>query len=177
MMRRAIALINALALSCLNAVYSAAGVATATVTSQVKTVNTLTYTIFGKFFSKAGTDNFWTLSGAVVQKSSFQKYLLLIDSAGAASVQEGVQSTISAAKVAWTNVNRQSDVGALIAVLNAGKAIAGILTVATDAVTTFTPGTTLLGAAGITATYQDGDDQTLLALIGNEAQAIVGSAV
>jgi hypothetical protein len=37
-------------------------------------------------------------------------------------------------------------------------AIVGVLTVATDSTHTFTPGTTLLGAAGITATYIDGID-------------------
>src|SRR6267142_265138 len=57
---------NALLQQHYNQAFTAAGVATATVTSQVKTVNTLTYLINGVFKTKAGTDNFWTLTGSVV---------------------------------------------------------------------------------------------------------------
>jgi hypothetical protein len=155
---------------------TAAGCATATTTSKVKTANTLTYTISGKFYTKTGTDNFWTLAaGTTVPAASWQKYLLLIDTAGAASTIEGVPSPINAAAVAWSNVSAISAYSPVLLALGSGRCIAGVLTVATDATHTFIPGTTLLGATGITATFIDGIDQSLLPLIGNEPGAIVGN--
>lgn len=165
---------NAEAALLLNQPLTAAGVATATTTSKAKTVNTLTYLIAGVFFSKGATDNFWTLSGTTVAASSWQKYLLLIDSSGAASIQEGTQSLVSAAAVSWTNVTGVSRWGPLLSVLNAGKCIVSTLTIATDATHTFVPGTTLLGAAGITATFVDGMDQSLLPLIANTTGTLLG---
>ena len=132
--------------------------ATATVTSQVKTTGAAGFTVGGQLYSKAATDNFWTLSGAVVPINSWQKYLLMVSDAGAASVQEGVASSISAAAVGWGNVvaaagaNPKNPWAALCSVLNASRCIFGVVTVATNGSTTFTPGTTLLGAAGITTT-------------------------
>ena len=158
---------------------SAAGCATATVTSQVKTVNTATYLINGVFKSKGATDPLWTLGSAIsntlVAVASWQKYLLLLDATGTATVQEGLQSVTSAATVLWTNVSNLSAYAPLLSILNAGKAVIGTLTVATDATHTFTPGTTLLGAAGITATFIDGLDQSIYPLIGNETGLIIGN--
>lgn len=175
----AVSLSNALAAYEGSKALTAAGVATATVTSQVKTVNTLTYTIAGAFKSKGATDNFWTLgvagSNTLVPASSFQKYALLIDAAGAATVQEATANNVSAATVAWANVSKVGDFAPFLTVVaGATKAVVGILTVATDATHTFTPGTTLLGAAGITATYIDGVDPSLLPLIGNMVGNVVG---
>lgn len=128
-----------------NRVWSAAGVARGTTAAKAKTVNTITYAIDGKILTKAGTDDFWTLSGSVVAISSWQKYVLLIDAAGAASILAGTASAVSAAAVT-------------LPALPASKAVVGVITVATDGVTTFTPGTTALNAAGITATFIDGLD-------------------
>ena len=175
--RAAAELANLIGALHLSQALTAAGGATATVTSQVKTVNTLTYLINGAFKSKGATDNFWTLAGTTVAAGSFQKYLLLIDAAGAATIQEGLQSNVSAALVGWTNVSSLSVWAALLSVLNASKAVAGVLTVATDATHTFIPGTTLLGAAGITATYQDGIDPSLAPLLGNEQGLVFGLSV
>jgi hypothetical protein len=170
---------NAAAVFALSHAMTACGAATATVTSQAKIVSTLTYTIGGKFFSKGATDNFWTLTGAVVPAGSFQKYALLIDTAGAASVQEATPSTANAASVVWTNVSGLSG-WPLLAVLSSqagviSKAVAATLTVATDATHTFTPGTTLLGATGITATFQDGIDAALLPLLAGAGALVVGN--
>jgi lysophospholipase L1-like esterase len=124
-------------------------VATATTTSQVKTTNQVDFEISGQVFRKAATDNFWTLTGGVQPISSWRKYLLMVSSAGAASVLQSPQdSLVSAAAV-------------ILPPPSAGKAVFGVLTVATNGATTFTPGTTLLGAAGITATYIDGLDPSI----------------
>lgn len=172
--RAAAELANALAAFDLSCALTAAGCATATTTTQAKTVATLTYTVAGKFFSKAATDNFWTLSGTTVKAASWQKYLLLVDTAGAASVQEGVQSPVSAAAVGWSNVSAAGPWAPLLKVLGSTKAIAGTLTITTDATHTFIPGTTALGATGITATFQDGPDQSILPLAANPSGVIIG---
>lgn len=173
--RLAIELANAGAAFAMSRSLSAAGVATGTTTSKVKTVNTLTYTVQGVFYSKGATDDFWTLSGTTVAASSWQKYLLLIDTAGAASVQEATQSVVSAAAVKWTNVSGVSAWAPFFTSISTTKAVVGVLTVATDSTHTFIPGTTLLGAAGITATYVDGIDMSILPLIGNGAGTIIGN--
>jgi hypothetical protein len=122
-----------------------AAIAIATVTSQVKTVNSVSFAVDGALFTKAATDNFWTLTGAVLAISSWNKWLLCVDSAGTASVVIGTPSTVSAAAVG-------------LPALPTSKSVIGVLTVATNGSTTFTPGTTLLGAAGITATLVNGLD-------------------
>lgn len=127
-------------------------VAVATVTSQAKTVNSVNYFANGVPVTKGATDNLWTFVGVVVAVSSWNKYLLCLNAAGTASVVPGIQSTVSAAAVQF------------FALPAAGVAIIAVATVATDVSHTFTPGTTLLGAAGITTTFADGvDPSTLLA--------------
>ena len=174
---------NAGTLYGLNSVYAAPGCATATVTSQVKTTASAQYTVGGRIFTKAATDNFWTLSGTTVAVSSWQKYLLCVDDAGVASVVEGTQSTVSAAGVTWGNVSAaakafpQNPWAPLITVLSASRCIFGVLTVATNASTQFVPGTTLLGAAGITATFIDGIDASLSPLMANESGLIIGQKI
>lgn len=173
--RAAAELANAIAALTLSRALTAAGIAPGITAQKVKTVNALTYQVKGRFFSKAGTDDFWTLSGTTVAVSSFQKYLMLIDTAGAASIAEGTQTKISAAAVTWKNLAGASDVAALLQAILDTKAIVGVVTVATDAVTTFVPGTTALNAAGITATFIDGVDQSLVPLLGNPAGTLIGN--
>ena len=144
-------LANTIALLLANDTLTAAGCATATVTSQAKTTNTLTYTIDGAYKTKAATDNFWTLSGVTVPVASVQKYYLLIDGSGAASVVQGVPASTAA--------------GVVLPFPPQSKAIAGVLTITTDATHTFIPGTTLLGATGITAAFNDGYDPSTLSLV------------
>lgn len=145
-------LANAHALITANACLTSAAVATATTTSQVKTTASMTYRIDGAFVTAlAATDNFWTLAGVTVPAASFQKYYLLVDSAGAASIAQGVPASTAA--------------GVVLPFPPQSKCIAGVLTVATDATHTFTPGITLLGATGITATYVNGFDPSTLPLV------------
>lgn len=132
-----------------NSVAGKPAVATATTTSQVKTTNQVDFFVNGSVFRKAATDNFWTLTGGVLAISSWRKYALMVDNAGAASVVAGADSTVSAA-------------AAGLPALPASKSCFGVLTVATDASHTFTPGTTLLGATGITASFVDGLDPLYL---------------
>lgn len=162
-----------------NCAYADCGAATAATTSKVKTTATLPFTVGGKLFSLGATDNFWTLAGVVVAVGSFQKYALMVDDAGVATVQEATQAS-TAALVNWQNVtaqakaNPQNAWAPIIAMLAASRCVAAILTVATDATHTFTPGTTLLGAAGITATYSGGIDPSLMPILANERGLIAG---
>jgi hypothetical protein len=166
----------------LNCVYGAPAVATATVTSQVKTTAASQYSVGGRIFTKGATDNFWTLAGTTVALNSWQKYLLCVDDAGVATVVEGTQSTVSAAGVTWGNVSpaakafNQNPWAPLITVLSASRCIFGVLTVATTT-GTFIPGTTLLGAAGITATFIDGIDASLSPLMANESGLLIGQKI
>lgn len=166
---------NAAAALGLNRILTSGAIAIGTTTTKVQAAADITFTIGGAFFLKGDTDDLWTLSGSVVPASSWQKYLLLLDSAGTASIQEATPSQVSADAVSWTNVNHLSPWGPLLSVLDDGKVIAGVLTIATDATHTFTPGTTALSATGITDTYTNGIDGSLLPLIGNTAGSILGS--
>lgn len=170
---------NAAMLCTLSRGLTAAGVTTGTTTSKAKTVNTFNYTVGGKFFTKAATDDFWTLgvalSNTTVPVSAFQKYLLLIDTTGAATVQEGLLSKVNAAGVAWSNVSAVSPWAPVLSVLADTKVVVATMTIATDATHTFIPGTTLFGAAGITATFIDGMDQSFAPFLANMVGTIFGS--
>lgn len=138
----------------LNEPQTACGAATATVTSQVKTVNTLTYLINGVFKSKGATDNFWTLTGTAVTAGvggATMFWALCINAAGAASVVQG--PTNQGSTTVWTPGPAN--------LLAADVCVAAMCKVSLTAGTAFTPGTTLLGAAGVTTTYVDGLDGTL----------------
>lgn len=120
-------------------------VAIATTASKVKTTNATVLRNAGVLNALAASDDFWTLTGGVLAVSSFRRYLLLCDASDTATVLASDDATTAAA-CRWVSLPDN------------GVAIVGILTVATDASTTFTPGTTLLSAAGITDTYVDGVD-------------------
>ena len=121
-----------------------AAIALATTKSKVKTVNSITFCINGVLYTKAGTDNFWTLSGNALNpdadEAQFCRFLLLIDAAGAMAI---VQSDVETAAADVENPDYDTSLYCCV----------GTLDVATNAATTFTPGTTLLDAAGITDTY------------------------
>lgn len=165
---------NAFGMFALSRATSDGGIGIGTTVAKARSNATITSLINGVFYSKGSTDDLWTLSGSVVAVSSWQKYLLLLDTSGNASVQEGVASTVSAADVKWTNISNISPWAPFLTVVGETKFIAGVLTVATNASTTFTPGTTGLDAAGITDTYIDGIDQSILPLLGNAQGTIYG---
>lgn len=173
--RTAVELANASALYAMSRPFTAAGAARATTAAKAKTVNTMTFVVLGQFYSLAGTDNFWTLSGTAVPPSSFQKYALLVDTSGVATVQEATANVVSLASVVWSNVSLLSGWAPFFTIVGSTKMVAAVLSIATDASTTFTPGTTALNASGVTATFVDGIDQSLLRLIGNGSGTIVGN--
>lgn len=127
----------------LNTILNSAGVAIATTASKVKTTVALNYLVNGVWYTKAITDNFWTLTGPNLADGNSRKYLLLIDASGAASVvYTNDLLTAQAAKLTYPNVP-------------AGRCVVGVLQVDTSGAA-FVPGTTLLSAGTVTDTYTDG---------------------
>jgi len=161
-------LTNRQALYNLNQCLASAGIATATTTSKLKIVTaTVSFMVDGAFQSIAATDNFWTLTGSVVPIGSYTKYLLLVNSAGAASV---LQSSVSQVSLAACIYPSYPD----------GFSIFGVFSV-TCTTAAFTPGTTTTASGGgITTAITNGFDKYLLPLLAdanNSAQMLQLSGV
>jgi hypothetical protein len=152
-------LLNRVVLSLQNRAYTAAGAAIATVTSKVKIANTVDYTIDGAWQTAvSATDNFWVLAGSVVPAANACIFLLCLDAAGAEHVvQSSIAATVAACNFNLTGANTTSQIDALCVV--------SYLTITMDATHTFTPGTTLLGATGVTAVIADGVPNNFLPVL------------
>lgn len=120
---------------------TAAGLAAGTTTSKVKSANAVDYTIDGKIYEKAASDPLDTPTGSQQGNDTKALYLFSIDSGGTVSC---TQSAI----VGSSDSVEYPD-------LPSGEAPIGAIKVETDSNTTFTPGTTNLGASGVTTTYID----------------------
>lgn len=146
--------------------FAAAGLAEGTNANTIKTANDITYAIDGNFYSKSATDNIAiSYSGASVYQAaaggvqaingaftggvngSTRLYLVCLNSAGAASIVPG--KIVDSAKLAAGTVSLDFPDAPL------GVCPIGAIKVAVTAGTTFTPGTTDLGATGVTDTYID----------------------
>ena len=130
-----------------NGVDGNAGLTIGTDPTKVASGSATTYRIDGTVYSLPATDNFWTLIGAPVPASSWQKYALLVDTESSSSVVAGESSNVSAARVKLAPLGTTG-----------GQAVIGTLTVATAADTTFKPGIDALNAPGVTATFTSGVD-------------------
>ncbi len=172
---------NAFAVYQLNRIFATPTLTIGGTTTKVGTGATVTFTVGGTFATAvATTDNVWTFGGAnsatVVAASSYQKYALLWDSTGASgvAVYEARQNTTSLATVDWTNISIVSPWAPFLTMIGSTFVVVGVVNVVTDATHTFTPGTTAFGAAGITTTYTNGIDQSLLPLLGNPVGTLFG---
>ena len=120
---------------------TSAGLAEGTNANTYKTTNTLPFTINGVFKSKAGTDNVAMTSGiGTVPPSSAALYAVWIDTDGTFSNTRGP-------------VVASGDPCPVPTQTTANVALVGLIKVVTDESTTFTPGSTDLGNAGVTDTY------------------------
>ena len=132
--------------------------ATATVTSQVKTTATTQMMLNGIPTSLTATDNLWTLTGGNLAAGSVRKYQLLWDGTSATTVV----SVLASNDQVIATATPATAAGALAAcrypsIAPIGTGVVGILSI-TNTTNAFIPGTTLLGAAGVTAAYRDGPD-------------------
>ena len=121
---------------------TAAGLAEGTNSATFKTVNTLTYTSNGIFKSKAATDNLTLTAGTALAVSQACLFAVWITASGTVSTSQG---PIVAA----------GDPCPVPGQVTANTTLVGLIKVTTDSATTFTPGTTDLGATGITDAYSD----------------------
>lgn len=118
-----------------------AGLAAGTTTSKVKSANSVEYSINGKLYSKAASDPLDTPTGSDQGSDSKALYLFSLDSGGNVTC---TQSEIvgSSETVHWPD-------------LPSDQAPIGGIKVVTNSTTTFSPGSTNLGASGVTTTYYD----------------------
>jgi len=125
----------------------------------IKTTGTTTYTVGGIYYTKAALSaqsiaiaaNYGPVNGTdgyVQPVSSVVYYVVSLDAAGTVYVRQG----------SYLNqvLSSQGDLGtgAIPDTLSTQTPI-GYFRITTNGATTFTPGTTLLDAAGITAAYTD----------------------
>jgi hypothetical protein len=125
----------------LNRCNEACGLTIGGTATKIKTAAAVDFTINGRIYTKAATDNITITAGAVQPISTFCKYLVSIIADGTVAVTKGNDGTTAAL--------------ALVADLPADSAPLGWFQIATNGSTTFTAGTTSLAAAGITDTYAD----------------------
>lgn len=142
-----------------NIALASGALATGTTTSTVKTTVAVPFLIDGLFYSKAITDN---MSIAISQNSgvygdpgngsftggangSTRLYGLFLDTAGALSAVPGPIVDTAALAAGSTPLQFPP--------VQRKKACIGFVRIALTSGTTFIPGTTLLGAAGVTTTY------------------------
>ena len=122
---------------------TAAGLAAGTNTGTFKTTNTLAFTSNGIFKSKGATDNLTFSSGhTALAASQACLFGIWISAAGSVSTSQG---PIVAA----------GDPCPVPAQATAGTTLVGLIKVTTSSSGAFTPGTTGLGASGVTAAYSD----------------------
>lgn len=146
---------NALLRLMANMALSAAAVAIATTTTQVKTTATFNFLISGVFKTKAATDQFWTV--AIIQAAagfanipigSAAIFLFLIDAAGVATVIQGPVGVGAAPAVPADTIPED-------------RAIVGTCKVVSTSAA-FLPGTDAWNKAGLTFTFSDGYDASLV---------------
>ena len=144
---------------------STGAIAVATVTSQVQIVSTIGYTVDGVWCSKGATDNFWTLPATqVLPSAGGMNSAVPVSTAFGSTTETAILVRyfflgMNAAGTAYAyisnppNTAAASQDGTLIPAFDDGVTIVGILKITLAAGYVFTPGTTLLGAAGVTAAY------------------------
>lgn len=114
-------------------------IAIGTTKSKIQTTAIINFCIDGISYVKAITDDLFVFTNVTVQPiSSTRYYLLGLTAAGASSVTNGTAAEAAAGKLPDCP---------------AGVCPVGYVKVVTTAATTFVPATTLLDAAGVTATY------------------------
>ena len=119
---------------------SSGAIAITTNKAKFKTTATVTYTLDGKFYSKAAADNLVFSSGhTALGNNQACLFGLFLDASGNVSTTQGpIVAAGDPCPVPGTP---------------GGVAIFGLIKVATGSSATFTPNTTELDASGVTTTY------------------------
>lgn len=123
-----------------------AGLAEGTNAATIKTTNIVDFAIDGVAYRKAVTDNIAVTAHAQQAASTSCLYLVQIDNAGTVSTKKGNEELTADLGVTRNLQWPQPD---------DGKCPLGGYRIALDNATTFTNGTTDIGAAGVTSTFYD----------------------
>ena len=121
---------------------TAAGLAEGTNSATFKTVNTLTFTNNGVLKSLAATDNLVFNTGTALGNSQACLFAIWVNATGTVTTTQG---PIVAA----------GDPCPVPSQTTASVTLVGLVKVTTSSAVTFTPGTTDLGASGITDVFYD----------------------
>lgn len=148
---------NLLRSNVINCALDACGLAEGTNANTLQTANAIDFVIDGVVYTKAATDNIAMTACAEQAISTYCMYLVTLDAAGALTVTKGTELATDTAVLP----SRPAD-----------EAVIGAFKIATDGSTTFTSGTTDLGAVGITETYYD----LMFANSGADASTAVAAA-
>lgn len=119
-----------------NVCLQSAALATGTTAAKVKTVNAIGYTIGGRTYNKAATDDLFTLAGTALAAGQVCAIWLYLDSSGTASVS---QSAIKSASTSTSTTSRYV-AGAFDWPNPTDKAVVGAVVI--TATGAFTPGST-----------------------------------
>lgn len=123
------------------------GLAEGTNSHTLKTTAKIIYTVYNQEVSKAVTDNIAMTACAAQIASTFCYYLVSINQAGSVTVTKGTNDTYALPSTPVSDIP------------------IGAFKVVTDAVTSFTSGTTDLSAAGLTVSFYDIDCGMAVSLI------------
>lgn len=131
-----------------------AAIAIGTNKAKVKTVAAIQYCINGFIYTKAATDDLFVFTTVAPVQGLLTTcyYLLCLDAAGASVVVNGTPMLTAA--ITATNYPTVPAIPVGTDGIPTACPI-GIVKVVCAAAATFTPGTTLLDAANVTATYKD----------------------
>ena len=124
----------------LNGTFMACGLAEGTNANTIKFANAFSFSIAGQLYLKAITDNIAMTAAAEQAISTFCMYLVTLDSGGTVTITKGTELGTDTA---------------VLPARPANQSVVAAFKIATDGATTFTSGTTDLGAVGITETYYD----------------------
>jgi hypothetical protein len=121
---------------------TAAGLAEGTNSATFKTVNTLTFTNNGVLKSLAATDNLVFNTGTALGNSQACLFAIWVNATGTVTTTQGP-------------IVASGDPCPVPSQTTASVTLVGLVKVTTSSAATFTPGTTDLGATGITDVFYD----------------------
>ena len=141
----------------INCALNACGLAEGTNANTIQIATAVDFVIDGVIYTKAITDNIAMTACAEQAVSTYCMYLVTLNASGTLKITKGTELATDTA---------------VLPSKPASEAVIGAFKIATDGSTTFTSGTTDLGAVGITATYYD----LMFANTGADASTAIAAA-
>ena len=148
---------NLLRVNMINCALNACGLAEGTNAQTIQIAAAVHFAINGVIYDKAITDNITMTACAEQAISTYCMYLVTLNASGTLKITKGTELATDTAVLPSRPAN---------------EAVIGAFKIATNGSTTFTSGTTDLGAAGITDTYYD----LMFANTGADASTAIAAA-